>query len=642
MIYQAKDLLVMSKDELWRIFNTRQKMTVQMEDGPVKASGRSTIFSVYCWEIAKIAPIPLLIKHHLADRQFNTSTMQDLINEVLWTFKDLYKDQYDRELLEAAIGHAVNAIYNDFTYRLESHVKSLEITDFIEIVQDEKVSQINQALKPNYQSIENAHKQITKLLKDKERFKGNPVGLGCRTGVLKIGQVLQCVSARGYLTDIDNNIFRYPILKGYVHGFRKLYELAIDSRSASKSLDFTEIPLQSSQYFNRRLQIITDTVSDLIPGDCGSTTYLEWFIHPQDVASFDGKYYVDDANQLKRFDAKTAAAEGLVNRTVKFRSVLHCQSKHPRGVCETCFGELRHSIVAGTNIGHVACTKLGERISQIILSTKHLDRSASANSLELSQDHQRFLRNMEGRAALAIAEELDPKKTVITLDSNEAARLADVLYVDDVSVLQTSLISQLTRVQFNVKTRKEEISEIVPISAGKRMASMSKELLEYAKTHGWTLTSNNNYSIDLRHWRKEDPLFTLPLKNANMLDYMRTIEAFLTGAKNNLVTRSIRECKTVHEALKELYEIVSTQLQINIAYLEIMVFAFMIRSSMHLDFRLPLAGNTVQFGKISTIVAGRSASAILAYEHQKTILKTPQTYLIKYRPNHPLDTVVVS
>lgn len=639
MSVRARDLLAMSKNALWEL--PKGKIVVEMDDGPIKATRESTIFSVYCWELAKAFPeTPLLKKFHMGDRTFNDRSMQDLINGVLWSCKDHYQERADRELLETLVGHTTNQIYNDFTYRLEAYVQTLSILDFHDVVTDPDIREINENLQPNYRSIDNAHRRVIKLLQDPVKFKDNRVAIGCRTGIYKINQVVQCVSARGYLTDIDNNIFRNPILTGYVQGLNKLHDLMIDSRSASKSLNFTEKPLQESQYFNRRLQIITDTITDLIPGDCGSKDYLTWYVMPEQLEVFDGKYYVEDG-QMFRFDAATATQLGLIGRPLHFRSTLHCKSTHPRGRCETCFGELRHSIPAGTNPGHVACTKLGERIAQIILSTKHLDRSASATALEISETNQNYIKYEEDRNTVSLADSLSTDGLVMTIYSSEAGRLADVRYVDDVNLLQTSLVSGITRAQFTIKRKRGgDLNPIVPLSSGKRLASLSTELLGYVKEHGWTTTISGNYSIDLSKWDRDLPLFTLPLKNANMLDYMKTIEGFLTGANSAVSNKSIQNCTTPDEALRELYDIVSVQLKINIAYLELMVLTCMIRSPINHDYRLPLPGNSVAFGKFANVVAGRSMSAVLAYEYQKSILVAPQTFLIKYRPNHPLDQIV--
>lgn len=639
MSIKARDLINMPKDALWAL--PKGKITVEMDDGPVRASRESTIFSAYCWELVKTFPnTPLLKKFHMGDRTFTDRSMQDLINGVLWSCKDHYNEAADREVLETLVGYTTNLIYNDFTYRLEAYVQTLSILDFHDVVTDPEILEINGSLEPNYRSIDSAHRRVTKILQDPEKLKTNRVAIGCRTGIYKIGQVVQCVSARGYLTDIDNNIFRKPVLTGYVQGLNKLHDLMVDSRSASKSLNFTEKPLQDSQYFNRRLQIITDTISDIIPGDCGSQEYLSWFVLPEQLEVFDGKYYVEDG-VMYRFDAATATGLGLLGRPLNFRSPGHCMSTHPRGFCETCFGELRHSIVAGTNPGHVACTKLGERISQIILSTKHLDRSASTNALEISAIDQNYIKYLEDRNVVTLADSLSPEGLIMTISSDEAGRLPDVQFVDDVALLQTSLVSGITRVQFTIKRKRGgDLNPIVPVSSGKRLASLSKELLMYIKQHGWTTTINGNYSIDLSHWDQDLPMFTLPLKNANMLDYMKTIEGFLTGANSSVSNKSIQHCTSFDEALRELYDIVSTQLKINIAYLELMVLTCMIRSPLHHDYRLPLPGNSVAFGKFANVVAGRSMSAVLAYEYQKSILVAPQTFLIKYRPNHPLDQIV--
>jgi len=638
--YQARDLLRMPKDQLWALPD--RKLTIAFDDGELRASRESTIFSVYCWPLFRRYPkTPILIRHHYGNRQFNGNVMLDMINTVLWDCHDVTRNGINMEEASAIVGDTINQLYNDLTYQLEAHVRTLSILDILEMTQHPKIIEANQSVKPNFRSIEQVQKRIETLIRDPAVFPKNKIAVGTRIGVYKAGQVVQSVGPRGYLTDIDNNIFRTPILKGFAEGFRLLIELIQESRSASKSLGDTEKPLQESQYFNRQLQLLADTITDLLPGDCGTKETLPWVVMPEQAAAFDGKYYVQDG-KLRRFIASSAAMEGLIGRELRFRSVMFCRHPHPRGVCETCYGELRHAVPAATIPGHVASTKLGERISQSVLSTKHLMRSASAGGLDIPEAYQPYIRNLPEVNGIGLADGLNPQKIILTIDSNEAGRLSDVMYVEDIEMLQASLVSAISRVQFTIKRSKGEENHIIPVSSGKRMPSLSKEFLHYIKQHNWTLNANGNYSINLKDWSPELPLFTLPLKNTNMLDYMNSIKAFLTGVKSATAAKSIRDCTSREEALRELYAIVSAQMQVNIVYLEFMILACMIRSAENHDYRLPLAGNVPIFGKFATAIAGRSMAPALAYEAQRNILNAPQTYLIKYRPNHPLDPIVVT
>lgn len=647
MILEARKLIALPRKELWDTLNRPVRIKLRMDDGVLETSSRAALLSLYCSEFYQRFPkTPVLMHHQLGDRQFTGKEIDLMINRVYWDCYDTYRSEIDthvldRELLNFIVGEVRNAIYNDFTYNLESYVQTLSATDLIDTVCDEEIAKINNELEPNHRSIDNAYRRITKILHDKKKLPNNRLARGCRWGIYKVGQVLQCVTARGYTTDYDNNIFRKPVLTGFIHGLRKIVDIMKESRTAAKAQSSTDEPLQKSQYFNRRLQILADVLTDIIPGDCGSTRYLEWFVSPEDVEDLDGMYYVD-GNELLRFDATTAKTLGLIGKTMKFRSVLYCDVTHPRGCCERCYGELAIAIPFATVPGHIAATIIGKRISQNLLSTKHLDRSATSNGLEISAENQKYIKFSEDRNTISLSDEMEGKKIHITLDAREAGRLADVLFVDDIDLLQTSLVSSITRVQFTIFNKKNEENIVVPVYSGKRTAAISKELLQYAKEHRWELTPNGNYSIDMRHWDMDLPLFTLPLKNANMLDYMKTIESFLTGAKSNVSNKTIRQCKTPDEALREFHAIVSTQMHINLVYLQVIIKVSMIRSSKNFDYRMPLPGNVCEFGKYATLIAGRSASAILAYQNQRIILSEPQSYLIEHRPDHPLDQLLKS
>ena len=385
-----------------------------------------------------------------------------------------------------------------------------------------------------------------------------------------------------------------------------------------------------------------DTVTDLIPGDCGTTNYMPWLVQPEDIDVLDGKYYVE-RGRLKRFISTQAAEQGLIGKVLQFRSVLTCISPHPRGFCEMCYGEMRHGIVAGTIPGHVAATFIGEKISQILLSTKHLDRSASSGGFDISSYNQQYVKFLPARNAIVLADNMNVKNLTLVVDANEAARLPDVKLVEDINLLQPTLVSSLSRVQLTITTtnRKSETTKeniILPVSSGKHMASISKELLQYIKDNDWTTTPNGNYSIDLKNWDQDLPLFTLPAKNANMYEYLGSVVKFLAGGDRKA---SIVAHKNAFDALLEFHSIVSARLSINIVYLEVVIFSCMIRSAVHNDYRLPLYGNDVVFGKFATTVAARSVSALMAYQYQLKALNNPASYMIEHRPNHPFDALMV-
>jgi hypothetical protein len=208
---------------------------------------------------------PLLKAHHL-QTLIGTGEMPHgahlkLINSVLWSVYDTYSGivQDRKQLLDdlSKLGYEItNEIYNELSVRLEPYVTSLDITDFLEITTNPLVAKALADVTPTQAGMDEITKTLQYQINTSPDFKHNPLAIAIRTGVARMGQALQCLGPRGFLTDVDSDIFREPVMASYISGIRSLYEALIESRSAAKSLMNSEKPLQDSEYFSRRQQLV--------------------------------------------------------------------------------------------------------------------------------------------------------------------------------------------------------------------------------------------------------------------------------------------------------------------------------------------------------------------------------------------------
>lgn len=643
-MYKARDLLNYTVEQMWSLPD--QSIIVEFDDGLLETTTRETIFSYYLWVFQRMYPeTPLLTKHHIGNRRLGASTHADILGAGLWDAYDAYKGQLDIELLTKILYDTVNLVYNEFTYRLEAYVSTISILDFIDVVEHPEIKAANESAQPNQTSIDHTYSAVTKVLKESEELAGNAVAKAARSGLVSIGQILQCVSVRGFLSDISSRIFRRPIMRGYVHGIRSLYDSMIESRSAAKALMFAKEPLSAVEYFNRKMQLVAGTFKRIHMGDCGSTHYLPWEMHSTDLSSFEGKYYLSDNGTLQRISKKD---RHLVGRTVQVRSALYCNHEDKFGVCSTCFGDLSLSVPNWTNQGHVSSTILGERASQNVLSTKHLDGSSKVDEIEIGEYESLYIRAGTDPNTLKLATRLEGKRVVLTISAREAKNLTDVTYSQDVSVLTPARITQLTEVKVNVYDAVNVEETIVSVSVGNRLSSLTAEMLAYLKLYGWSLTPSGDYEIDLRNWDVEAPIFELPLKHLSMVDHMKTVESMIKapaeavfkGGKKKLDTGEIVRPEPVDVLLK-LYKLVRTKLTMNIAHLEIILRSMMIESEEERKYGIPRNALEGEFGVYADIMRLRSMSALMAYQGQVGALLDVRSFIVKNRPAHPLDPLLM-
>lgn len=620
---------------------------------------RGTRFSWYCAEFMRQYPkTPCLRSHHMDGEWFGKKTHLKLVGRQLFDCFDAYNRDLDIEQLQVLAYEITNNIYNDFTTRCRAYVTSLLATDFIDVIDHPTIREANEKVARREITIENCYDQVEDVLKNPNILIGNPVAKAAKSGSVSLGQILQCVAVRGDVTEIDGQIFRHPILTNFTAGMRQLHDLMIESRSASKALLYAKDPVADSEYFNRKLQLVTAVLSNLHgmvkaadgtvveSGDCGTTDTFEHQLSTSDLESFSGKYYVTDEGleMLKETDRH------LIGKTLQFRSVLHCRHPNPYGFCATCFGELSLSIPRGTNIGHVSTTVLCEAISQNILSTKHLDTSARSTNIAISEHDSLYLRNGSEENTIRLNKRLKGRTIHMVMAAYECPLLARINYIDHVTKLPFTRVTHLSEIQLILdRGTLDEKVVYLPVSKGNLRSSLTYDALNYIREKGWQLTKRQDYQVDLTDWDLDKALFVLPMKHASMVEYMKTIEKYFRSTKNNrqtvkkpTVKRSLKDFDNAVQALIGFYDLVSEKLSgVNIAHLETIVASAMVRDEKNFDHRLPKPFVTGQVGTYTENMAMRSLSAAMAFEKHQDHLFDVRSFTVRNRPPHPMDEILV-
>jgi hypothetical protein len=647
-IYKAREIAQMTPEVLWALPD--EPMKIEFDDGVVETDARATIFSAYMFgPFYRAYPnVPALKRHHICQDLMGGNTTLDLFGRVFFDVMDAYPEVVGEarakmaEDLSLITTIANNKLYNAMTYNLEEYVTSITSPDFLEVLDHPPIAKANAEVVATDASITHTYTVIKDELNNAKELVRNPISRAARSNLVSMGQILQVVGPRGRCTDTDSNIFRYPVLTGYAQGIQTLAGSMIESRTASKAIAFTKDPLQESQYTNRKIQLLAGTLIRLHWDDCGGGHWVPIRLQGRDLFFFAGKQYLREDSLNDRSQAKTLreSDKHLIGELIFIRTIFGCKHPDPQGVCAACYGEMAISVPMGTVIGHVAATIMCESISQILLSTKHLDTSASTDGSILSEYDAVYLDENIETNTLTLSSSLENAQLALIVQAKEAARLNDVQIINDVRVLAPQSISSLTDIKLEIVTNRVNEKVTLHVSDEARKSYMTHDLLEYIQQAGWTLTVEGDIRIDLKGWNHSSPLFELPLKQVNMLDYMYTIERFLRASDKGKTAPTLRSYRTPESALFKLYELVSSRLRFNIVHMECLVYACMIRSSAKRDYRLPLAGNATEFGRYGDIMGMRDLGAAMAYEsHNKTIFNT-YSFVVKDRPDHPLMAFV--
>ena len=648
----ARKLLEYSTDQLISILSGDITLIFDNNE-EVVTNDKECIYSSYFWDLHREYPAtPLLPMHHvrsiIGDGRLGSSAHLELVGKCMWSVYEEYVHIHQsngisaivfRDILSKRVYQIVNTVYNELSIMSEGFVQSLDILDFIEVTNNPVVKTANNTILPTQKSIDDTYKVIKDSLYNDPSLKNNTLALAVRGRLVSIDQVLQCVSARGFITDTDSVIFPKPIIVGYVRGLRSFHDSFIESRSAAKSLIFSKSPLQQAEYFSRRLQLMTEVVQNLHPGDCGSTEYVLWHVRgaeyngttlmrKSDLDQIAGKIYMDTDGILKVVNGKD---KSLLGRTLKLRTTIHCSHPDPYGVCSTCFGVLADSVPANTNLGQICCTALAQKSSQSVLSVKHLDGSSVIAGIILNDFQKKYLKVSSDNNSYLLSPNILNKQVKLIIPAAEAANISDIMEVRDILDLNITRVSVLTEIGIIV----DNVPETFKVNINQRLASMTYSLLAYMRTSGWEIDVRGNYVVDMSNWDWNLPMMTLPLRHYNLSDHSAEISTLLESSVTKLKERDTNA--SPNTALVELFDLVNDKLTVNLAVLEVVLYATMVVSNRDDDYGLPKTFTTSALGVMKNTISNRSLSAAMAYESHRELITSPKSFINTNRLDHVFD-----
>lgn len=668
--YRARDLAAMDPQVLWAIADGPVEVEFDpLPDGTpqvLATDSRPTIFSAYMWRLYVEYPkTPAKISHHQGPARLTDNSHSKLLNAVMWDCYDAYQGEVDLEEISKILYESTNAWFNAVVSRpeLEREVSTISIEDLIDVTEEPRIAAAIAAINGSPGSIAKAHQVAEEVLNDPEALVGNPVSASVRSKLVSMAQIKQTMIARGPVTDIDERYFAEAIPSSFLSGMNSVIESMMESRSSTKAAAYKEKPIQDSEYFNRRLQLLAATIQhveyicqqtsestagiQLLPGDCGSKRYLRWTVKGSDLRAMEGKYYVlgDRLAVIKESDTH------LIGATLQLRSPALCMHEAAQSVCATCYGDLALSLPRGSNIGHVAAVVYGERVTQSMLGIKHVDFTTGSRLVVLGPYEKEFLSVIPDTRGVKLLPKYIKQEVMLSVAASDVAQLNEINFVDDVSTLPAWRVSEIGELYMTLThpvTGEKDTIQLNMDVAGKK-SYFTHALLAHIKRHGYTLSDTGRYLISLEGFDRELPIFEVPNKNENIMDYLNSIIRFISSTEEKDAKKGVPEgprrmlkhCRSLEEALVAFHELTKVRMVVNLVHLEILVYATMIRSAKHRDYRLPHPQNALIFGQLARLISNRSLSAAMAFQNHSDTLTEAGTYINFQRTDHPLDDLLV-
>ena len=234
----------------------------------------------------------------------------------------------------------------------------------------------------------------------------------------------------GYKIDNDSSIINDFIEENLFEGVESpinFYNSGIGSRNA---LLQSVNSVSESGYLTRKLNFLCKEV-DLSGEDyCGSKGYLDINLTNENIRIFDNRYFYTEAGP-------ELVTKEHIGKFVKLLTPISCHSEG-YSVCKKCYGDNHKNLEGYSNIGLFSSSLFGEKITQTLLSSKHLQAIIFADlPTEFSELFEfdfilgGFKLKTDSSYSLIM---IDDKGTMILNDKYEIKLPFKTIYINDDSV----------------------------------------------------------------------------------------------------------------------------------------------------------------------------------------------------------------
>jgi len=647
----ARDVLKMNPYEMLKTLP--KAVHVQYDDGTIsRSTTRKLVYSWFIWEFHRRYPVLVLTHAHHVDSVLNgemlsSNTHIELLGRIS---KELilnygYQEYDQKEDILELIYFITNQIHNELPKMAGRYVTTLCITDILEIAHDARILELKRKLQPTTKSMEDFYQAARKIIMEDPKYRRNNLVQLIRMKILNMNQVNQCLLARGFPIEVTGQILSTPIMSCYAEGMYKLYDYVAESRGAAKHLYAAEAPLQDTEYFARRLQLAGMVVTGVTKGDCGTDRHLPWLVKPPkftetgrmtyqgDLKFMKGKLYLDeDTKQLKEITGKERHLDG---RIINIRSVLFCREPDQHKVCATCFGMLHHNVSRFANLGHLCDATLTQQSTQTILSTKHLIGSAIGTDILLKADARNYLTFFYNTMSFNLNKMGEGSKIKLIVPRGTAVGLTDLKLLKSIDQINARRISALTEIAIEetLPDGTKAPPVVVPIEQNKQSGYFSAEFLRFLWEKGWKVNESDHFVLDLTGWNYRLPMIRVPDVEYSYAQHADQIANLIESNTKKLHSRAQADAPS--QVLQELFDLVNSKIDVNIALLEVMIYAVMTPGVDNYGMARNQPGAGLHVSR--NVIQNRSLAPAYAYENQFGVISHPRSFFMENRPDSPID-----
>lgn len=563
-------------------------------------------------------------EHFIQKAPISNRDIQELQSTFIRDIHKAYSKQgYCKEEKWRVLEKTCEKIYNTVVLEYGEYLVGAGTPELNEIYYHPEIAKIRNNIRGTPESITEAQKLAMEVMMTDESLARNPFIIDLRSGNVKAEQFLQIILVRGFNTDLDGHIYKKAIMGNYYAGITDPAEVLMESTLAGKALLHQGAPLEQTEYANRMIQQTAAHVDLLIKGDCGSEVYAEMEVTAGLFQYMLGLYFVD-GKKLRPLDEDD---DDLIGKSFKFRVPFFCKYRDKNAVCETCYGELAHSIPYGSNLGTIGATNSNSEVSQKVLKVKHSEDSADIEPIQISARAREFIHLSEEGQDIHINKDLAERGVKLLISTIVKGRViqGSRLPVLDVNEIRESNIHNVTEfedVTFQVppiEEGKQPIGYHVAVSRGNRRSALSVEFLKYMIKAEAKINDSGSYEVDLSGWDYRKPVFKLPRQHLSMSDFADEVLKFIRSGSDSsgrYLSQSpqLKDYDDPTKALVDLAVLFNSKTNVHLTHIAIVMMSMMVSRDGSYGYNTPPLGVPTRFATYNEIQNNRSLGSLFAYQ----------------------------
>ncbi len=632
--YTALEIATMTREEVVSL--PMGGLRITFCDGALTVCKTTAVQeSWFYWQLFAEANTKGITEEHFVGNNYDTSVHKRIAGKVFWSVfygaigvlqpgqgLDLFWD------LSRRIYQVGNEVYNSSALNDGEHLSSLDIMDVIEILEHPTVKEVKALYELGEVSVDDAHTKIYDLMGSPDiSLIDNELARCVRFGIYSKRQIQQMIGPRAVIPDINGEAFKTPVVPGYAEGFNSYYDRAIESRTASIAYANAKGPLEDSQYNNRQCQMLGGVLRGIYQGDCGTSLTVPWQVRTEnDLKLVAGKYRMAGGAPVMT----TGKEKELIGETLAMRSITTCGNHDSTASCAVCLGLAAWTTPPDTVFGHHLMIEPLAKISQTILSTKHVIASTKCLYVRIDNSCSRWIKHdPENFQRVMLKDAVDKGRHIkVRILQSDAMFINDVVSASDPALLVPGRITDINILQI-IEYDADGVmkgNHDIDLTVAGLGCPLSHEMLLQARKAGWEMIGDS-IEIDMEGWDYDLPLVVSPRRGDDIMSILRDVQGFLHSQNKPGAIRAVDHTNP-GDAINSLLALMIKKIDVNFVNVEVFVRALMSRIDEFgkPTYELPVGGEPFVFVTMKDAILNRSVGAGLGFERQDTFIHNPGSY----------------